>query len=86
MPFFCDYLPLLLELDEGVALFKILSIMLLCADATVGCINKAPTDANAIIAAMRYILLFIRSKIQLYNIYGKLLFLRNSTLISIGYK
>jgi hypothetical protein len=60
--------------------------MLLCADATVGCINKAPTDANAINAAMRYILLFIQTNIQLYNIYGKLLFLRNSRLLSIRHK
>jgi hypothetical protein len=55
-----DFVGVLLLL-VGRALFKIFSIMLLCADAKVGCVNKAPTDANANIAAMRYILLFIRT-------------------------
>jgi hypothetical protein len=65
-----------------VGLFKKLS-MLLWADAKVGWVNKAPTDANAIIAAMRYILLYIQTNKSLYNIYGKLLFVPNSTLLSI---
>jgi hypothetical protein len=45
----------------GRALFKAFSIMLPFSDAKIGCVNKAPTDANAKIAAMRHILLFIRS-------------------------
>jgi hypothetical protein len=52
---------LLLLLLVGRELSKTFSIMLPFSDAKIGCVNKAPTDANAKIAAMRYILLFIRS-------------------------
>jgi hypothetical protein len=45
----------------GRALSKTFSTMLPFSDAKIGCVNKAPTDANAKIAAMRYILLFIRT-------------------------
>jgi hypothetical protein len=75
----------LVSLLLEVGLFKKLS-MLLWADAKVGWVNKAPTDANAIIAAMRYILLYIQTNKSMYNIYGKLLFVPNSTLLSIEHK
>jgi hypothetical protein len=51
---------LLLLLLVGRALFIIFSIMLPFSVAKIGCVNKVPTDANAKIAAMRYILLFIQ--------------------------
>ncbi|HVH95855.1 MAG TPA: hypothetical protein VM682_02785, partial [Bacillus sp. (in: firmicutes)] len=51
--------------DDVPKISKGLLLFFGCADAKVGWINKAPTDANAIIAVMRYILLFI----QTYNQY-----------------
>jgi hypothetical protein len=80
-----DLIGSLVSLLLEVGLFKKLS-MLLWADAKVGWVNKAPTDANAIIAAMRYILLYIQTNKSMYNIYGKLLFVPNSTLLSIEHK
>jgi hypothetical protein len=69
---------LLLSLLVGRALFKIFSIMLPFSVARIGCVNKAPTDANAKIAAMRYILLFIRTNLPMYNIYEKLRYVPNA--------